>query len=120
MFCNFLLGTLYSVAARAEDNIEQQYHYYLQVRCCVKSFDDALQSKLQTLEEGATEDLLKKLCVLVAYDFEAAVQLKAWNDLSGIIDNAEVCKSMKVYETMADCMLCAHAEVQGAPPGIPS
>lgn len=58
-------------------------------------------------------DLVKKLSILLAYDFEAAVRLKQWDDLPEIILKADICKSMKGFELMADCMLCCEAPTAG-------
>lgn len=113
MFCDFLAATLLIVLARAEDNIEKQLQDYLMVRKHVESFDNGLQLILEKMEEGPTQDLLRKLEVLLAYDFEAACLLKSWSDLGEIIIRAEICKSMKVYELMADCILSAEAPTKG-------
>jgi len=99
--------------ARAEDNIEIQLQNYLTIRKHVQNFDTILQLKLEKLEEGPAEDLVNKLSILLAYDFEAAVRLKQWDDLAEIILKADICKSMKVFELMADCMLCCEAPTNG-------
>lgn len=112
MFCDFLAATLLIVQARPEDNIEIQLQDYLVVRKHVANFATGLDSILSQMEEGPTQDLLRKLEALLAYDFEAACLLKAWNDLGAIITKAEVCKSTRVYELMADCILSAEAPTQ--------
>jgi hypothetical protein len=86
---------------------------YLTIRKHVHNFDTILQLKLENLEEGPAEDLVKKLSILLAYDFEAAIRLKQWDDLPEIILKADICKSMKVFELMADCMLCCEAPIAG-------
>jgi len=113
IFCHFLAGVLLISLARAEDNIEVQLQDYLIIRKNVKSFDTILQLKLEKLEEGPAEDLIKKLSILLAYDFEAAVRLKKWDDLPEIIIKSDICKSMKLFELMADCMLCGDAPTDG-------
>jgi hypothetical protein len=113
MFCHFLATVLLIALARAEDNIEVQLQDYLIIRKHVDSFDTGLQEKLEKLEEGPAEDLIKKLSILLAYDFEAAVHLQKWEELLGIILKADICKSMKVYELMADCILCCKASAHG-------
>jgi hypothetical protein len=113
IFCHFLATVLLISLARAEDNIEMQLQDYLTIRKHVHNFDTILQLKLETLEEGPAEDLVKKLSILLAYDFEAAVRLKKWDDLHEIILKADICKSMKVFELMADCMLCCGAPTNG-------
>lgn len=113
IFCHFLATVLLISLARAEDNIEMQLQDYLTIRKHVHNFDTILQLKLETVEEGPAEDLVKKLSILLAYDFEAAVRLKKWDDLHEIILKADICKSMKVFELMADCMLCCGAPTNG-------
>ncbi|TVY21229.1 hypothetical protein LARI1_G000647 [Lachnellula arida] len=112
MFCVFSAGTALVVLARGEDNREQSMQDYLNLRKHVSSFDDLLQDKLETLEEGPAQDLLQKLSVLLAFDFEAACQLKAWVDLPSVVGKAEICKNMQVYQLMADCVLNAKAPTQ--------
>jgi hypothetical protein len=109
IFCHFLSTILLTSLARAEDNIETQLQDYVNIRKNVDSFDKVLQEKLPRLEEGPANDLINKLSILLAYDFEAACRLKAWDDLSEIVLKANFCKSMKVYELMADCILSCEA-----------
>lgn len=113
IFCHFLAAVLLISLARAEDNVELQLQDYLSIRKNVKSFDTILQLKLEKLEEGPTGDLIKKLSILLAYDFEAAVRLKSWDDIPEIIMKSDICKSMKLFESMADCMLCCEAPTEG-------
>jgi hypothetical protein len=113
IFCHFLATVLLISLARAEDNIEVQLQDYLVIRKHVNSFGTGLQEKLENLEKGPAEDLVKKLSILLAYDFEAAVRLKRWEDLPEIILKADICNSMKVFELMADCLLCCEAPTSG-------
>jgi len=113
MFCEFSAATALVALARGEDNIEIQMQDYLVLRKHVDSFDRLLQDKQDKMPEGAQQDLLHKLSLLMAFDFEAACQLKNWNDLPEIIGKAEICKSSRVYEIMADCLLCSMAPTQG-------
>jgi hypothetical protein len=105
IFCDFLSVILLVSVARAEDNIEAQLQDYLELRKHVDSFDARLQSIIDVLEEGPQQDLLKKLATLLVFDFEAAIRLKAWDDLTEIILKADCCKSMKIYEKMSDMLL---------------
>ena len=102
--------------ARSEDNIEAQLQDYLNLRKHVESFDRLLQDKLDKMGEDAKQDLLRKLSILVAFDFEAACQLKAWDDLGEIILKTVTCENVHVYEVMADCLLCSQAPTQGPLP----
>lgn len=113
MFCEFSAVVALITLARGEDNMEIQLQHYLNLRKHVESFDNQLQEKLGRMEEGPAQDLLQKLAALVAFDFEAACQLKAWDNLGEIILKAEICKSMRVYGLMADCILSIRAPTQG-------
>ncbi|TGO66305.1 hypothetical protein BOTNAR_0064g00120 [Botryotinia narcissicola] len=112
MFCDFCAATIFVSIARAEQNVELQLQFYLNLRKHVASFDLILQGKLENLELEITEDLFKKLSVLLTFDFEAACRLKDWDGLGEIIFKADICKSMRVYELMADCILCCEAPTQ--------
>lgn len=114
MFCEFSSATALVALARAEDIIETQLQNYLSLRKHVESFDSLLQEKLDKLEEGPRLDLLQKLAVLLAFDFEAACRLKAWDSLSEVILKAACCNEPKVYELMADCILSSQAPTQGS------
>jgi hypothetical protein len=113
LFCEFSAVTALVALARGEDNTEIYLQNYLTLRKHVASFDNLLQNKLDKMEEGPAQDLLQKLSVLIAFDFEAACQLKAWDELGEVILKAEVCKEMRVYELMADCILCSQAPTEG-------
>lgn len=106
MFCEFSAAAALVSLARREDNIEVQLQNYLDLRKHVKNFDVLFNEKSETMEDVQSEDLLQKLAVLLAFDFEAACHLKAWDDLGETILNANICKSARAYHLMADCLLC--------------
>ncbi|KAG9232181.1 meiosis protein SPO22/ZIP4 like-domain-containing protein [Amylocarpus encephaloides] len=105
MFCEFCAGSAVTVLARGEDNIEVQMQHYLELRKHVASFDRLLEDKLGKMEERQSEDLMHKLATLLAFDFEAACHLKAWDDLATSISKASACRNMHTYQLMADCLL---------------
>jgi hypothetical protein len=57
--------------------------------------------------------MLRKHAALLAFDFEAAVALKQWDDLGEIAQKAVSCKNITAFQAMADCLLRAHAPGQG-------
>lgn len=113
MLCEFAVSIALTSLARGADIIENQLQIYMTLRQHVESFDNQLQERLEKLEAGPAQDLLQKLGLLVTFDFEAACQLKAWDSLGEIILKAEVCKSMKVYEVIADCILSVQPPPRG-------
>lgn len=113
MFCEFSSATVLVALARSEDVIETRLQNYLGLRKHVSGFDCILHNKLEKLEESPRQDLLQKLAILLGFDFEAACQLKAWDDLGEIILKAASCNDARVYELMADCILSSQAPSQG-------
>jgi hypothetical protein len=114
IFCDYLAATLLIALARVEDNIELLLQHYTKARKHIESYDTNSQEKLLELGDGpASEDLLAKLSVLIAYDFEAAVHMKSWDDLVNVITRSAICGSMRVYELMADSILSCQAPVSG-------
>lgn len=109
MFCEFSSATALIALARGEDNVEVQLQDYLNLRKHVDSFDALLQDKIGKLGQDAEDDLFRKLSILLAFDMEAACHLKAWDDIPEIVLKAEACKTSRVYELMADCILCSQA-----------
>ena len=105
MFCQFSAATAITALARGEDNIQKQLQYYNDLRKHVASFDKLMIEKSDQMEDFQSQDLLQKLSILLTFDFEAACHLKQWDDLGPIILNANICKSMRAYELMADCAL---------------
>lgn len=116
-FCNFLNSSALVALARAEDSAEQQLQDYLAVRRHVDEADEAIQLQLNSknIDEASAADLRAKLAQLLAFDFEAAVALKKYQDLSEIILKAEQCQSLETYRTMADCALRGQLHPEGLP-----
>ncbi|KAI9880696.1 MAG: hypothetical protein M1830_001329 [Pleopsidium flavum] len=104
-----MAGCLGVVLARSEDQVELQLQYYLNVRSHFKDFWERLQDQLARLEGGARDDLLLKCSTLLSFDYEAAVRLKAWDDLVRIIEDCAICADPDVYGTLADITLCSEA-----------
>ena len=113
IFCEFAAATALVALARVEDNNEIRLQHYLDMRKHVDAFDWLLQDKLRHIEAGPAEDLLRKLAVLLGFDFEAACKLKAWRSIGEVIMKADVCKNLRVYELMADCILSSNAPTEG-------
>ncbi|KAK9417597.1 putative Meiosis protein SPO22/ZIP4 like-domain-containing protein [Seiridium unicorne] len=81
MFCHFMIATAYIALARAEDNVEVQLQDYLNSRKHTKAFETQLEGTVQHDDE-CSNDLVIKLTTLLVFDFEAAVNLKSWDELS--------------------------------------
>ncbi len=116
MFCEFLATTALVAMARGEDDITSQLQYYLDLHKHVDSYDALLQNKILPMDPDLEEDLLRKLSILLAFDFEASCRLKDWPRLGEIILKAESCGNCQVFEIMADCILCADPPTDGSFP----
>lgn len=51
----------------------------------IDDFRIDVKEQVNRLEGGAKSDLQRKHASLLAFDYEAAARLKAWNSLDGII-----------------------------------
>ncbi|KAI1873577.1 hypothetical protein JX265_005199 [Neoarthrinium moseri] len=107
LFCNFMVAVAYAALARAQDKIEVQLQNYVKMRKHIRGFDIKLEAHLAHLDNESKEDLQAKLGTLLVFDFEAAISLKAWDDLVVIARKAQTCKSLRSLQAMADCILRA-------------
>ncbi|KAL8672763.1 MAG: hypothetical protein Q9168_002789 [Polycauliona sp. 1 TL-2023] len=85
------------------------------------NFRTLVRQQSQVLEGGAKSDLMRKYSCLVAFDFEAAVRLKAWASLKDLIDLANfveadqesvTCADDNVYSIMVDIILASEAPIE--------
>lgn len=114
IFCNFLISSALVALARSRDSLEEQLQHYLIMRKHIAVADSDIQERMesQSLDEVASRDLLSKLALLLAFDFEAAVALKRWQDLGEIVLKASACQNIESFKTMADCLLRAHVPTE--------
>lgn len=117
IFCNFFIACALVALARAEDSVEQQLQDYLTARKHITAVDGEVQMRFQSksLDEISTQDLKTKLAQLLAFDFEAAVALKRYSDLSEIVLKASQCREVGAFKAMADCALRSHLPPEGMP-----
>ena len=66
-----------------------QLQHYTNLRKVINEFRIDVKGQIKRLEGGAKDDLQRKHASLLAFDYEAAARLKAWNDFDGLI---KVCK----------------------------
>lgn len=110
LFNNFIVSSALLARARSRDTVEDRLQDYLLLRRHVAAFDAALPAQLPSLVEQARADMLSKLAALLAFDFEAALALKAWDDLCPIVRKAaSSCERQPsaaiALQAMADCLL---------------
>lgn len=101
LFCDFLSGSLLTVLARGEDNIQDQVYrsmllgeiclqkqlqHYLNLRKAVDDFRKHAKEQIDRLDGGAKADLQRKFSGLLTFDYEAAARLKAWGSFTAILN----------------------------------
>ncbi|KAF6237883.1 hypothetical protein HO173_004084 [Letharia columbiana] len=116
LFCDFLCGSLLIVLARCEDNVEHQLQHYTNVRKVIDDFRVDVKGQVNRLEGGAKGDLQHKYASLLAFDYEAAARLKAWDSLDQIIKESQDFEDPKIYGLFADITLSSEAPGDGKPP----
>ncbi|KAH7153095.1 meiosis protein SPO22/ZIP4 like-domain-containing protein [Dactylonectria macrodidyma] len=113
MRCRFVISAALVSQARAEDKVEEQLQRYVEMRQHIQLFDKTLESMSQTeLDSGNTPamgDMVTKLSTLFMFDFEGAICLKAWDELSQIVRKARICKDELTLKAMGDCLLRSQA-----------
>ncbi|KAF7546657.1 hypothetical protein G7046_g9241 [Stylonectria norvegica] len=109
MRCNFVNAAALISMARTEDRLDEQLQRYLEMRQHVEAFDSRLQTEVGSQDGEVINDLVDKMSTLFVFDFEGAVYLKSWDDLSQIVRKARVCKDELMYKAMGDCLLRSQA-----------
>lgn len=113
LFSHFVVSSALISLARTHDHVEKQRQDYAAMRKHVMAFDQELPEYLPQLDETSREDMLRKHATLLAFDFEAAIALQQWEDLSSIVQRAMPCKNITAFQAMADSLLRAQAPGQG-------
>ena len=116
LFSHFIISSALVSLARTQDNIDKQQEDYAILRKHVTAFDAELPEYLPQLDEQSTVDMLRKHATLLAFDFEAAIALKQWEDLGSVVQRTVPCKNITAFQAMADSLLRAHAPGQGMTP----
>lgn len=113
LFSHFVIASALVALARAHDNVEKQRQDYTAMRKHIMAFDNELPEYLPQLDERSRDDMLRKHATLLAFDFEAAVALKLWDDLGSVVQRAVPCRNITSFQAMADSLLRAQAPGQG-------
>ncbi|KAL7962386.1 meiosis protein SPO22/ZIP4 like domain-containing protein [Trichoderma compactum] len=108
--CHFVIAAALVSLARAEDRVEEQLQYYLQVRHHMDNFYAILETDTDgIMDESTAADLNAKLSTLFVFDFEAATVLRDWDGLNEIVRKAKTCRDEVMYKAMGDCVLRSNA-----------
>ena len=84
-FCNFLGCSLLTAVARNEDHVERQVQNYADARKHAQEFRSYLQLRPERTSGPPDDDLEQKASTVLSFEFEAAVRLKVWEDLSDLV-----------------------------------
>ncbi|GFF91006.1 hypothetical protein IFM47457_08688 [Aspergillus lentulus] len=94
----------------ARDHTPSSAKVYKQIRQSVQRFETYLQGHLDTYSttpEG--EAWMHKHRLLLALDFEAAINLKQWDNVPSIIERASNMLDDQLCSVFLDCILCSGA-----------
>ncbi|KAG7100954.1 hypothetical protein HYQ44_019435 [Verticillium longisporum] len=107
---HFVVASAMVLVARTQDDLERQSQVYSSLRQHVVAFDTQIQERmcLNKMDKLTSKDLYQKFASLLVFDLEAAVHLKLYNELSGIVRRAKQCASVETFKSMADCLLRGH------------
>lgn len=111
-----MLASAFTSLARAEDNTTQQEQHYFQCRAHIQNFDEITQFLPNTNSEEIIADIRSKTALLAIFDFEAAVSLQAWDDISQIVRRAQPLRAEETYKAMGNCLLTSQAPTRGTLP----
>jgi hypothetical protein len=112
--CHFVNAAGLVSLARAEDKIDERLQRYLETRQHVAAFDTMLEkNRSEKQPEEVVQDLRRKMSTLSVFDFEGAVALKSWDDLSTIVRKADSCADESSLRAMGDCLLRSQAPGRG-------
>ena len=112
-FCVFLRCSLLLVIARSEAQVSNQSRHYLELRKSVDEWRFSSSWHKNQLQGPAQSDIRSKDRSLLAYDFEAAACLKAWDSLDSIIEEVTQSKGFEVFPIIADITISS-----AAPPNV--
>ena len=114
--CTFGAAACLIATARAR-NSELQADDYDSVRRHVSMFHIVFDQAEKRLEEDKSklDDMANKMASLLVWDFEAAIALGQWQDLSEIVRRARICRNAGIFREMADCIV---RERKTAPQGM--
>lgn len=119
MRCHFVIAAALVSRARTEDKADEKLQRYLEMRQHIAIFDTMLQKTSDEQPEEVFLDLKRKMSTVSIFDFEGAVALKNWEDLSIIVRKSDAYKDEASLKAMGDCLLRSQASGRGKPNMLP-
>ncbi|KAJ2995371.1 hypothetical protein NUW58_g1292 [Xylaria curta] len=102
MFCNFMAATVLLALARVEDNAETRLQDYLSMRRHIQRYDEALESRSDSLDEASRDDLRAKLSTLLVFEARLGHSLLAYQAMADCILRCQAVPSLTLYQTMRE------------------
>jgi len=119
LFARFILSSALVSLARTEDNLEKRQNDYMAMRRHIQAFDSIVAEHLPDVDQETRDDLARKHAVLLAFDFEGALVLEQWDNLSVVVQKATTLRNITAYQAMADSLLRGRPPSQGLLPPAP-
>ncbi|RHZ64464.1 SPO22/ZIP4 family meiosis protein [Aspergillus thermomutatus] len=95
-----------NLIAEARGHTPSSAKAYEQIRQSVQRFGTHIQAQLDTCNTvREREAWIKKHRLLIAFDFEAAINLKQWNDIPNIIERANTILDDQLCSAFLECIL---------------
>nr|KMM70695.1 hypothetical protein CPAG_07006 [Coccidioides posadasii RMSCC 3488] len=113
ILCHFLAAVIDVAQARTHNDSEVQNQFYLNARAHIQGFRKvALPLFEQLSNDESLAALTEKRRILLAFDFEAAVRLKQWSNLSEMLNESRKIADEMLYSLFADAVLSSEAPVE--------
>ncbi|KAL5001227.1 hypothetical protein BDV10DRAFT_160207 [Aspergillus recurvatus] len=104
--CAFLQSMIIVADARQEKICTKKERRYKEAREAIKQFQIYIQSLgISSIINTQEHTWLDKYCIILSFDFEAAVCLHQWNDLATIIEASKPVVGFKLSSVFLDCLL---------------
>ncbi|KMU72544.1 hypothetical protein CISG_09531 [Coccidioides immitis RMSCC 3703] len=113
ILCHFLAAVIEVSQARTHNDSEVQNQFYLNARAHIQGFRKVASPLFEQLSnDESLAALTEKRRTLLAFDFEAAVRLKQWSNLSEMLNESRKIADEMLYSLFADAVLSSEAPVE--------
>ncbi|KAL4956903.1 meiosis protein SPO22/ZIP4 like-domain-containing protein [Aspergillus filifer] len=104
--CTFLQSMVIISEARRQKKTLKKEQYYKQARDPITIFKSQIQAlDLDFMPDTNSHTWLDKYRIILSFDFEAAVYLRQWDDLAGIIEASKPIVGPKLSSVFLGCLL---------------
>ncbi|RDW90401.1 uncharacterized protein DSM5745_02176 [Aspergillus mulundensis] len=104
--CTFLRSMIVVTEARNEKKSTRKERHYREAREAIKQFQIYIQSLgIDSIIKSHEHTWLDRYRIILSFDFEAAVHLHQWGDLTTIIETSNPVVGAKLSSVFLDCLL---------------